>query len=977
MRDLGRVLARAGDPGAATELYSRSLRDDDLSALRDLGHLVEDDGHLDKADDLYQQAVAAGYLGAARDLARTAAKDGRHEQAADWLGSWERFRYDQLSGPARAALGRAEGLRVAQGRSKIHMEHLILGLSQAEGGPLQQLLDKAGLGPAELEQTLAEYSGRPLDASAVHVVSLSTIPGVSAHVGDAIDVAAELAGDDGVAQVQSSDLLRGALNITDCGMVRDLISGGLHPWEVIPSEEGEPPDENAALGQLIAGTTADTVPEPGEGRVREADRLGIAADVDMLAHVLLAVDTPPPLAVGLFGSWGSGKSFYMALLQERIEELAADARFWPEAPPFCQKVLQVRFNAWHYVDTDLWASLATTLFDAWAQFDDPGDARELQDKLKKLADERRLADEARRQREHLEEEIRELREQTGELAASTQAEAEKQAEADHDPEAARASDVVERVVRAADAVAETAATMEEAFTLWQLFKEEVLARHRRETFLTLGVLVAIAVVLSVTASWNGGLKVLTLIGSVAVGLSPAFAIAVRLARQHRVERLEAQARNQRELAARRTQLARACQRLAGVQSRQDRREREVAHLEEGLAELRDRGLHLRNIVRARVASPVYREKLGVISQVRSDFEELVSLMPASHAPRQAAPVDTDPTLGEQVPRVDRIVLYIDDLDRCPADKVVEVLQAVHLLLAFKLFIVVVGVDSRWLEESLRVRYSTLLEEPQDYLEKIFQIPFRLRDMSASAFHNLIGSLTEPAEPTMPAQDAVEPAQEPEPGATRSPQDDHSSPAMNTVTGEQSAPDRPGPRANANATAETTAGTPEDHLPLSGGSGGLTSGHSGLLRPRPELLRISPPEREILAQLGVIVRTPRAAKRLVNIYRMLRVSVPPDEMDLFLPGSDGNEYKAAALLLGILVGRPHQAHELFEKLRYADEGSSIWVLLGDHLGASELRSAVGDDVQLAAYRRWADRVSRFSFLLASSRSEFIQEGIRAR
>ena len=38
------------------------------------------------------------------------------------------------------------------------------------------------------------------------------------------------------------------------------------------------------------------------------------------------------------------------------------------------------------------------------------------------------------------------------------------------------------------------------------------------------------------------------------------------------------------------------------------------------------------------------------------------------------------------------LLYIDDLDRCSEDKVVKVLEAVHLLLAFKLFVVIVAVE---------------------------------------------------------------------------------------------------------------------------------------------------------------------------------------------------------------------------------------------------------------------------------------------
>jgi hypothetical protein len=42
--------------------------------------------------------------------------------------------------------------------------------------------------------------------------------------------------------------------------------------------------------------------------------------------------------------------------------------------------------------------------------------------------------------------------------------------------------------------------------------------------------------------------------------------------------------------------------------------------------------------------------------------------------------------GDALPAIDRIVLYVDDLDRCPPPRVVEVLEAVHLLLAGRLFV---------------------------------------------------------------------------------------------------------------------------------------------------------------------------------------------------------------------------------------------------------------------------------------------------
>ena len=109
------------------------------------------------------------------------------------------------------------------------------------------------------------------------------------------------------------------------------------------------------------------------------------------------------------------------------------------------------------------------------------------------------------------------------------------------------------------------------------------------------------------------------------------------------------------------------------------------------------------------------------------------------------------------------MLYIDDLDRCSSRQVVDVLQAVHLLLALDLFVVVVGVDPRWLLHSLREQYRTAFRSagedgatadadlgdqdavwrttPHDYLEKIFNIPFVLPGMTTRSFDRLIRKLS--------------------------------------------------------------------------------------------------------------------------------------------------------------------------------------------------------------------------------------------
>ena len=52
------------------------------------------------------------------------------------------------------------------------------------------------------------------------------------------------------------------------------------------------------------------------------DLLNIRSDVDAVCAVLSARDVKPPLALGLFGNWGTGKSFFMAQMHDEIEALA-------------------------------------------------------------------------------------------------------------------------------------------------------------------------------------------------------------------------------------------------------------------------------------------------------------------------------------------------------------------------------------------------------------------------------------------------------------------------------------------------------------------------------------------------------------------------------------------------------------------------------------------------------------------------------
>ncbi|MGD2086137.1 MAG: SUMF1/EgtB/PvdO family nonheme iron enzyme [Candidatus Aminicenantes bacterium] len=81
----------------------------------------------------------------------------------------------------------------------------------------------------------------------------------------------------------------------------------------------------------------------------------------------------------------------------------------------------------------------------------------------------------------------------------------------------------------------------------------------------------------------------------------------------------------------------------------------------------------------------------------------------------------------------KIVVFIDDLDRCLPEKAVELLEGLKVLLDLSGFVFVIAVAREVIEQGIRVRYkelysndaggSTFLE--QDYLDKIIQFPFTL------------------------------------------------------------------------------------------------------------------------------------------------------------------------------------------------------------------------------------------------------------
>jgi hypothetical protein len=115
-----------------------------------------------------------------------------------------------------------------------------------------------------------------------------------------------------------------------------------------------------------------------------------------------------------------------------------------------------------------------------------------------------------------------------------------------------------------------------------------------------------------------------------------------------------------------------------------------------------------------VQRPEYAEHMGYQNQVRRDIEFAYAGL--THDGRRP-----------------RIVVFIDDLDRCSDEKVLETLQAINLLLTASGFYVFLGIDTHMITQAI-VRQAELApqdhERAESYLRKIVQLSFRLAEPTA-------------------------------------------------------------------------------------------------------------------------------------------------------------------------------------------------------------------------------------------------------
>jgi predicted nucleic acid-binding Zn-ribbon protein len=722
----------------------------------------------------------------------------------------------------------------------------------------------------------------------------------------------------------------------------------------------------AARNHYMPAYDADVV--SGDQR----DLLGIELDVNAMAALVTARDINPPLSIGLFGDWGTGKTFFMDRMQARVARIGRSG-----GAGFCSGVVQIRFNAWHYVEANLWASLIDTIFRSLEEAvlgSEDGDAQleilrarwqsaldeqaqaehELEAVAERLEQAQAERDRLREEKQEAERKALEVREMGEEALPTVSDVSEEMArqlpsllrlagrELGLDKLGDEARKIASRPIdEALETLDQAHILRDRALTTWRAFASSGVT-PRQVILAIIALLLPVGTVALLAYVQGEAIRAwlaqpLTVLAEIAVMVGTATQwVRGRIRRANQlVDRLDevrgelTKARDQ-ELEKRHEALELAEAQVSALAEELDAKQSEVDELAARQAAARREldeftpAKRMATFLSERVASDDYRKHLGLIALIRRDLQRLSELLAMQDG---AATEDGARTL----PSVQRIVLYIDDLDRCAPDRVVELLQAIHLLLAFPLFVVVVAVDARWVSRALVSHYPELLDHSEDdptpsgqatshdYLEKIFQIPFWIEPMSAQGSSSMIAGLLEGE-----GKDTGAPA-----GGDDDDDDD--------------------------AALEADAAR----------------------------LEIKPEERDaMLALAGIAGRSPRAVKRFINVYRLIKASMSASELAEFEPDAARKRttspgYVATLLTLAVAVGYPHIADDLFAAIEQVDPGdaplSSLvatlqarypgqaqWTSLLAQIQRYLARSSAGTEPTIAEVRRCAAHVARYSF-----------------
>lgn len=707
------------------------------------------------------------------------------------------------------------------------------------------------------------------------------------------------------------------------------------------------------------------------------DSLGVGAEAVAFARVATALTYKPPFAFGIFGDWGSGKSFFMRLIHDHIELIRLGNTPESKSSQFVSEVVQIRFNAWHYAEQNLWASLVAHIFAELDQSERSKSKKNTTDGLlENLSTARELTLDAA---ETLVRKRHEQRAAAERLAAA-------KVDLDNAQQKARSSpqavwkvawdqlvsnvDTKESVKAAAETLGlESVAAgakdvqaslndlhrglddgktvlrgmMVQLTSPWLIFFAVIAILFLPQAFWLLRDLIGLG-----GDSWKKWIDDFNKIALATAGFLPVVAALLRVSAS-RVTRAVNRLRSFRESlevefanqsSAAKNDLLASEKQVVTSAAATDEARAVLASLTDSLADAEREyaagtgRTRLLKFIRNRAEDGHYAKHLGLVASIRKDFADISAMIEGTNSQIGGETAESRKAYAKRVEAFveqsgdvlddkeksilrkskdapvakeasfKRVVLYIDDLDRCRPDKVVDVLQAVHLLLTFPLFVVIVAVDTRWVSKALVQHYGTLIEadgsdaphegraSARDYLEKIFQVPYWVRPMVNDASRTFLETRANEAVEVKPNPGPVD---EPGPSPKRQP------PLPGPVPG-PSVGLKPGP-----STPPVYPSEPKET--------------AAVIRS----ISLTPAEKSFMSLIAPsVATTPRRALRFLNVYRVIKAGLDPAQIDE-LENRAG--YRALMMQLAIATSSPNSLKPWLNLLDIMDPTSGMTTLVG--------------------------------------------------
>lgn len=689
-----------------------------------------------------------------------------------------------------------------------------------------------------------------------------------------------------------------------------------------------------------------------------SDQLDFQYDVDSFATLITLEKAPPPLAIGLFGAWGSGKSFFMEKLSKRISDYTQK-----EGTTFIKHVVQVKFNAWHYSDGNLWASLITHIFDELNNY--ATNKKFNQESVKAIYQQMDLTSieisQTAKKVEEADDEIKTLQFEQSKLKDTID---QKKASLEmlkikdiwgvifNQPSVQGSLRIISKTDTAQQAI-ENIDDLKERYgelnSTWKQFHEALsMFRSKKGNWWKVWVMAAAIPVIILTVLLTPLLG--TVLKYISIASSSLISITIFI---KSFDWLKPHFKTARKIFNRMKSLKEAVEDRAEQykyfeQDEIDKLTAEIRvikeekeHFDKILQEKQDiheklkyqieqigSGKLISTFISGKSGEDGYGHELGIISRIRKDFSQL------NHLFLQQKAVHHDKDNEKERFQIDRIILYVDDLDRCNAEIVVKTLEAIHLLLAFELFVVVVGVDPRWLNNALDEKYANLFYEKDDdkpnlekakitsfdYLEKIFQIPFALKPITPMSKNKLIAYLTEKDLKITENPQSIEESIQDQPEQSQQQLKEEYKPTEKLQT--------------------------DDELNIQ----------------IEEYISFSSDEVLQMQRLSYLIEdSPRTIKRYINIYRLIKahksysIETIPSKTD----------YTASMLLLGIIIGSAEHANTFLKKLMSSsDKSVKDFILEMEDSPVKQKLQNLPNDIQqmlnTSTLKENAPLISRFSF-----------------